>query len=70
MPESPLNVVERVADSLAVIRLNRPERLNALRSDAAIELENRAPVLALLTDDFAEASAAFAEKRSPRFTGR
>lgn len=44
--------------------------LEASGLDAALELENRAQVLALLTDDFAEASAAFAEKRAPRFTGR
>jgi len=44
--------------------------LDAPGLDAAIELENRAQVLALLTEDFAEASAAFAQKREPRFTGR
>lgn len=44
--------------------------LEAPALDAAIELENRAQVLALLTEDFAEASAAFAEKRAPRFAGR
>lgn len=44
--------------------------LEAPGLDAAIELENRAQVLALMTEDFAEASAAFAEKRTPRFTGR
>jgi enoyl-CoA hydratase len=38
--------------------------------DAALELENRAQVLALMTDDFREASAAFAEKRAPQFSGR
>lgn len=43
--------------------------LDAPGLDAAIELENRAQVLALMTDDFAEASAAFAQKREPRFTG-
>jgi enoyl-CoA hydratase len=44
--------------------------LEASSLEAAIELENRAQVLALLTEDFAEASAAFAEKRTPQFTGR
>lgn len=44
--------------------------LNAGSLDAALELENRAQVLALMTEDFREASAAFVEKRSPVFTGR
>jgi enoyl-CoA hydratase len=38
--------------------------------DEALELENRAQVLALMTEDFREASAAFAEKRAPVFKGR
>jgi enoyl-CoA hydratase len=37
---------------------------------AALELENRAQVLALLTDDFREATLAFSQKRPPVFTGR
>ncbi|RVQ67230.1 enoyl-CoA hydratase [Croceicoccus ponticola] len=37
---------------------------------AAIELENHVQCLALGTDDFREACAAFAEKRKPRFVGR
>jgi enoyl-CoA hydratase len=44
--------------------------LSAPSLDAAIELENRAQVLALMTEDFREASAAFAEKRAPRYSGR
>jgi len=44
--------------------------LDAASLDAAIELENRAQVLALMTEDFREASAAFVEKRPPVFTGR
>lgn len=44
--------------------------LSATSLDAAIELENRAQVLALMTEDFREASSAFAEKRPPRYTGR
>jgi len=38
--------------------------------EAALELENRAQILAALTEDFSEASHAFAEKRPPKFTGR
>ncbi|HVR50778.1 MAG TPA: enoyl-CoA hydratase-related protein, partial [Pseudorhodoferax sp.] len=44
--------------------------LEAPSLQAAIELENRAQVLALMTEDFREAVAAFGEKRPPRFTGR
>jgi len=38
--------------------------------EPALELENRAQVLALMTSDFTEAVRAFLEKREPRFTGR
>ncbi|MEK8049414.1 enoyl-CoA hydratase-related protein [Ideonella sp. DXS22W] len=44
--------------------------LEAPSLDAAIELENRAQVLALCTQDFKEAAKAFAEKRPPVFTGK
>jgi enoyl-CoA hydratase len=44
--------------------------LEARSLDAALELENRAQVLALLTDDFREATLAFSQKRKPVFTGR
>jgi len=44
--------------------------LEAPSLDAALELENRAQVLALKTEDFREAAAAFTAKRPPRFTGR
>lgn len=43
--------------------------LEAPSLDAALQLENHAQVLALMTEDFNEASTAFAEKRAPRFTG-
>ncbi|MBP6901787.1 MAG: enoyl-CoA hydratase/isomerase family protein [Burkholderiaceae bacterium] len=46
------------------------QNLDASSLDAAIELENRAQVLALCTSDFKEAARAFAEKRPPVFTGR
>lgn len=43
--------------------------LDAGSLDAAIELENHAQVLGLMTQDFAEAAQAFVEKRKPVFTG-
>lgn len=43
--------------------------LEASSLDAALELENHAQVLALMTQDLHEASAAFKEKRPPVFTG-
>jgi enoyl-CoA hydratase len=44
--------------------------LHASSLEAAVELENHVQVVALMTDDFREAAAAFAEKRPPKFTGR
>jgi enoyl-CoA hydratase len=37
---------------------------------AAIELENRSQILASMTEDYKEATAAFSEKRQPRYIGR
>lgn len=44
--------------------------LDAPSLEAALGLENRTQVLALTTADFAEALAAFRDKRRPVFTGR
>jgi enoyl-CoA hydratase len=44
--------------------------LHASSLAAAVELENHVQVVALMTQDFREAAAAFAEKRPPQFTGR
>ena len=41
-----------------------------LSFDAAVELENRTQMLALATDDSAEAHQAFLEKRAPQWRGR
>lgn len=44
--------------------------LDAPSLHAAIELENHAQVLGLMTGDFQEAARAFGQKRKPAFTGR
>jgi enoyl-CoA hydratase len=46
------------------------ENLDAASFQSAIELENRSQILASMTDDYREATAAFTEKRTARFTGR
>lgn len=46
------------------------ENLDAASFDGAIELENRSQILASMTEDYKEATAAFTEKRAARFTGR
>ena len=75
------DVMPRALELAALVTRNSPfatkhtkrlmwANLDAGSLDAALELENRAQVLALMTQDFAEASKAFAEKRVPTFTGR
>jgi len=44
--------------------------LDAPSLGAALEAENHAQILALMTEDFQEAQRAFADKRPPRFSGR
>jgi enoyl-CoA hydratase len=45
------------------------QNLDAPSYDSAIELENRTQILASMTNDYKEATAAFAEKRVPNFRG-
>lgn len=45
------------------------ENLHAPSFHAALELENRTQILASMTDDYKEATAAFTEKRPPHFQG-
>jgi enoyl-CoA hydratase len=46
------------------------ENLDAPSYRAALELENRSQILASMTEDYKEATAAFTEKRPPAFKGR
>lgn len=46
------------------------QNLDAPSFRAALELENRSQILASMTDDYKEATAAFTEKRPAAFTGR
>jgi enoyl-CoA hydratase len=46
------------------------ENLDASSFRAALELENRSQILASMTEDYKEATAAFTEKRAARFSGR
>lgn len=44
--------------------------LDANSYEAAIQAENRAQILGAMTEDYSEATAAFMDKRPPRFSGR
>lgn len=46
------------------------ENLHAPSFHAALELENRTQMLASMTEDYKEATAAFTERRAPDFKGR
>jgi enoyl-CoA hydratase len=74
-------LLDRALDCARMIAENSPysvkhtkqamwANLHASSLSAALELENHVQVVALMTDDFREGAAAFAEKRPPRFTGR
>jgi enoyl-CoA hydratase/carnithine racemase len=56
---------DRPEPGVVVLRLNRPERLNAIDFEAVAELH--AQLLASMTCDMTEAVAAFLEKRAPSF---
>ena len=71
-------LLERAMDCARQVLANSPystahtkrlmwSNLDAGSLDAAIELENHAQVLGLMTQDFAEAALAFVEKRKPIF---
>ena len=57
-------LIERPEPGVAVLRLNRPQRSNAM--EAAVELENRAQVLGLQNADFAQAARDFVRKSAKK----
>ena len=81
MPHSPADgLLERALACARQITANAPyatahtkrvmwQNLDAASLQAAIELENHAQVLGLMTRDFQEAAQAFTQKRPPQFTG-
>jgi enoyl-CoA hydratase len=46
------------------------QNLDASSFEAALDLEDRTQILGVMTEDYKEATAAFTEKRPPRFQGR
>lgn len=46
------------------------QNIDAPSFTAAIELENRAQILASMTEDYKEATAAFTDRRPPKFQGK
>jgi enoyl-CoA hydratase len=74
-------VVEEAIGFAATVLANSPfavahtkrvmwQNLDAPSYAAALELENRAQILASMTEDYKEATAAFSEKRVPKFQGK
>lgn len=63
-------VLENSPYSVANTKRLMWENLDAASYQAAIEAENRAQILGTMTEDYAEATAAFVAKRSPSFRGR
>ncbi len=58
----------RVDEQVAAVTLDRPEKRNSTAEGMAAA--RRAQRLTFASADHAEARAAFAERRPPRFTGR
>lgn len=63
-------VLENSPYSVATTKRLMWENLDAGSYQAAIEAENRAQILGTMTEDYAEATAAFVAKRPPFFSGR
>jgi enoyl-CoA hydratase len=63
-------VLENSPYSVATTKRLMWENLDAASYQAAIEAENRAQILGTMTQDYAEATAAFVAKRPPSFSGR
>lgn len=63
-------IMENSPFSIAQTKRIMWQTLDAPSLDAALEIENRTQILATMTEDYKEATRAFAERRPPLYSGR
>jgi enoyl-CoA hydratase len=63
-------IMENSPFSVAQTKRIMWQTLDAPNLESALEIENRTQILATMTEDYKEATRAFAERRPPSYTGR